>query len=145
MIDHRSVLAVEDNDEDFEILRVAFAATGVSNPLLRCVGAQQALELLNRRAAADAKNLPALVLLDINLPDMDGRDVLKRIRADDRLRAIPTVMMSTSTSPDDVAKCYEYYASGYLVKPLSLEGFEFKVRALVDFWLRAVLLPTPVV
>lgn len=142
--DFRPVLVVEDNDEDFEILRMAFASTGVANPLVRCVGAQEALALLDRNATENVANLPALVLLDINLPDMDGREVLKRIRADNRLRAIPTVILSTSSNPQDVEKCYEFHASGYLVKPFSLDKFEFMVRAVVDFWLKAVHLPKPV-
>ena len=144
MTELRAILSVEDSDEDFEALRMALATAGAVNPLLRCDKAHQALDPLDRRAAErDGEDLPALVLLDLNLPDMHGRDVLDRIRADARLRATPVIVLSTSTNPRDVTGCHGAGANAYLVKPVGLEEFEAMIQALVDFWLRAATLPAP--
>lgn len=142
----RAILAVEDSDEDFETLRMSLKAAGAANPLLRCSEAGSALDLLKTRAIEnDGENLPILVLLDLNLPDMDGKELLRLIRADDRLRGVPTIVLSTSTNPRDVMGCYRSFASGYLVKPIGLEKFEIMVQAMVDFWLRTALLPATIV
>ena len=143
--DRRSILAVEDSDEDFEVLRLSLIAAGATNPILRCVEAGSALRLLDNRAnEKGGEGLPALVLLDLNLPDMDGKELLRRIRADDRLRAVPTIVLSTSTNPRDVLTCYRLFANAYLVKPVGLEKFEAMIQTLVDFWLSVALLPASV-
>lgn len=142
LADRRTILSVEDSDEDFEVLRLSLLAAGATNPLIRCSKAGLALKLLDQQASeSGGGKLPALVLLDLNLPDMDGHEVLRRIRADPRLRMLPTIVLSTSSNPRDVLNCYKSFANGYLVKPVGLERFEAMIRTLVDFWLRAAFLP----
>lgn len=145
LADRRSILAVEDSDEDFEVLRLSLIAAGATNPLIRCAEAASALRLLDQQANENGgEKLPALVLLDLNLPDMDGRELLRRIRADPRLKTVPTIILSTSANPRDVLNCYKSFANGYLVKPVGLEKFERMVRTLVEFWLRTAYLPASI-
>jgi CheY-like chemotaxis protein len=89
---------------------------------------------------ADAPR-PDLILLDLNLPKMDGRQVLARIKEDDRLKTIPTVILTTSDAEADILKSYQLRANCYLSKPVQLEAFEILVKSITDFWLTKVKLP----
>jgi chemotaxis family two-component system response regulator Rcp1 len=86
---------------------------------------------------------PDIILLDLNLPRMDGREVLSQIKADDSLKTIPTVILTTSDSEADVAKSYQLHANCYLKKPVQLDQFESLVKSINDFWLTKVTLPRP--
>lgn len=138
------VLVVEDNDEDFDMLQLAFQAAAVSNPLLRCQDGEETLEFLLRQGRysnAEQAPRPGLVLLDLNLPGLDGRQVLERIKAEPALRGIPVIVFSTSNNPRDVQSCYQSGVSAYLLKPVDLERFERMVRLLKEFYLEFVVLP----
>ncbi|WP_224249274.1 response regulator [Hyalangium gracile] len=141
------ILIVEDSDEDFDMLRLALQAAGVTHPLVRCADGEETLEFLRQRGrsqAAEPAPRPGVVLLDLNLAGMDGRQVLEHIRADAALRALPVIVLSTSDNPRDVQACYQLGVSAYLLKPLDLERFERMVRLFKEFWLEFVVLPVGV-
>jgi CheY-like chemotaxis protein len=98
-------------------------------------GGEETLELLARAPR------PSLILLDLNLAGLDGRQVLERLKADASLRAIPVIILSTSDNPKDVQSCYQLGASAYLLKPVDLARFERMVRLFKEFWLEFVILP----
>ena len=101
----------------------------------------EAMAFLRREGAhADAPR-PDLILLDLNLPKMDGREVLAQIKEDDSLKTIPTVILTTSDAEADIAKSYQLQANCYLTKPVQLEEFEALVKSINDFWLTKVKLP----
>lgn len=135
----RRVLLVEDNPADVRLLEEAATDVGMDAEISAVADGERALEHL--RAAHD---LPDLVLLDLNLPRRGGREVLAEIRRDERLRAIPVIVLSTSSAPRDVAESYACGANAYLVKPLGLEDFTEMVRTVDAFWLRLVQLPEAV-
>ena len=138
------ILVVEDGAEDFHMLQLVLGNVGVTNPLQHCDNAEDALNYLYHRgdfSHAGASTCPQLILLDLNLPDIDGRELLRMIKSDDNLRHIPAVVLSTSNNPRDVALCYGHGANCYAIKPVGLERFERLVRLLCDFWLDAVELP----
>lgn len=138
------ILVVEDNDEDFDMLQLAFQGAAISHPLLRCEDGEETLEFLfheGRYADAERAPRPGLILLDLNLNGLDGRHVLERIKAAPFLRSIPVIVLSTSDNPRDVQSCYQSGASGYLLKPVDLARFECMVRRFKEFWLEFVVLP----
>ncbi len=147
-MDHPPIVIVEDSDEDFDIVQLLLVSIGVENPLWRCATSAEAIEMFHRLGRRDpsgpAEPLPALMLLDLNLPGIDGRDLLQRFRHDDRLRIVPVVILSTSANPRDIRFCYDAGANAYMVKPVDLDRLERMLRALVDFWLHAAVLPAAV-
>lgn len=141
---HRKpLLIVEDGEEDFDMLRLVLIDAGVDNPVLRCVDAEQTLNYLYCRKPYSTATAPRpqLILLDLNLPDIDGRELLRIIKEDHALRSIPTVVLSTSNNPRDVALCYAHGANCYAIKPIGLEKLERLAGLVRDFWLDAVELP----
>jgi len=144
-VGHRfDILVVEDNPEDYETTRRAFAKAGMLNPMHRCKDGDEALDYLFRRGAyADAEKSPrpGMILLDLNLPGTDGRQVLAEIKADDGLRSIPVIVLTTSTDERDIQDCYRCGANSYMQKPVDLGGFMEAVQRLADFWIGVVILP----
>lgn len=130
------ILLVEDINADAILLREALADAGLGGELVVASDGRQALELLR-----DDRALPQLVLLDLNLPGMSGRQVLVDIRTDPRLKALPVVVLSTSNSPADVAFAYGHQANAYVRKPNGFEALSVVARAIRDFWTRAATLP----
>lgn len=139
------VLMVEDSDEDFEAVRWAVRKLGRELPLLRCADGDTALDWLRGEGAyaGQAPLWPALILLDLNLPGTDGREVLAELKQDPRLASIPVVVMTTSANPRDVRACYAQGANSYALKPVNFEKFVEQLRLLLDFWLGTALLPQP--
>lgn len=137
------ILVVEDSDEDFTALRRAFRKHALRHPVLRCADGDQALEYLQGGGKhPDWPNvLPAIVLLDLNLPGTDGRTVLQIIKQDPVLRTIPVIIFSTSANARDVSECYRSGANSYLTKPLGYTVLEEKVSLIVRYWLEASELP----
>jgi len=139
----RPLLVVEDNAEDFTALSRVFRKLALQNPVVRCEDGDQALAYLqgHGQAAGWPATLPALVLLDLNLPGIDGRTVLETLKKDPRLQALPVVVLSTSSSTRDVERCYQLGANGYLTKPIQYAALEDKLRLALQYWLEASELP----
>ena len=135
------VLVVEDNDEDFETAFEAARRAGIPNLLRRVTGGDECLCLLNESVQHHSP-LPALVLLDLNTPGDDGRDALRQIKACELLRAIPTVVLSTSSNPRDVDFCYVHHANAYHAKPVSHAAHLQLLQNIFSYWLGCALLPT---
>jgi CheY-like chemotaxis protein len=131
-----TVLLVEDSDEDYETLDRALRRTRPELTLRRCVGGLGARRLISEAVeATDGAALPALVLLDLNMPDGDGRQLLAWLRAQPLLADVPVVVLTTSTNPQDVARSYDAGANGYVFKPLNYSLFEATIRGTVDYWI----------
>lgn len=138
------ILIVEDSPEDYEATERALRGAGLKNQLFRCEDGDEALDYLHRRGAdADPESAPrpGLVLLDLNMPGTDGRDVLKEIKADSDLKTIPVVVMTTSEDERDIDACCDYGANSYTVKPVDLGKFVEAVQRLRDDWFEIVILP----
>ncbi len=138
------ILIVEDSDEHFEAIRRAFLKTGIVNPVHRCCDGDDALDyLFHRGVHADPATAPrpAVMLLDLNLPGTDGREVLDNLKADETLRVLPVVVLSTSSHPGDIELCYRTGASGYIIKPVRFDEFLKTVENLKSYWFDTVALP----
>ena len=137
------VLLVEDSPGDVRLTQEAFAEANIAVHMHVVADGVEAMDFLRRSDAyADAPR-PGLILLDLNLPRMDGREVLARLKDDADLRTIPTVILTTSEAEIDIATSYDLQANCYLTKPAQLEEFEILVRSIGDFWLTKVKLPHP--
>lgn len=143
----RLILIVEDSDEDYEAFLRALRKLPENYPVVRCADGDECLEYLERCASgtgggADASaRRPSLILLDLNLPGTDGREVLERLDADPDLRTIPVTVVTTSTNPQDVELCYRHGANSYLTKSHPWHRFEDTIRLLMAYWFTAVILP----
>ncbi|MFM2432143.1 MAG: hypothetical protein RLZZ511_3357 [Cyanobacteriota bacterium] len=138
-----SLLIVEDSDDDFDALHRLMQRLPVENPIYRCTDGDEALDFLSRSgvyAAADTPR-PSVILLDLNLPGTDGREVLAHLKRDETLREIPVVVLTTSSNPIDIEYCYQQGANGYLIKPMNIPEFQELVRSFVDFWLKTNTAP----
>lgn len=135
-----SILIAEDNEEDFETFQRIFNRT-IGVPLIRCRDGEAVLNYLTEPPDG-AVGWPSLILLDLNMPGTDGREALTRLKSDPKLRSIPTVVFSTSSSPKDVSYCYDQGANGYMSKPVNYRDLERSLRGLVEYWDKIMLLPT---
>jgi CheY-like chemotaxis protein len=135
------VLLVEDSPGDVRLTREAFRETNGAVTLHVASDGVEAMAFLRREGANAAAPRPDFILLDLNLPRMDGREVLVHIKEDPDLRTIPTIILTTSEADADILKSYELNANAYLKKPVTLEAFEALVRSINDFWLTKVMLP----
>jgi CheY-like chemotaxis protein len=141
---HHNILVVEDSPEDFELTVRAFERAGFKNPLYRCADGDEALDFLHRRGAYKdpvSAPRPGVILLDLNLPGTDGRDVLHQLKTDHELKKIPIIILTTSKDDRDVQHCYDCGANSYVHKPVTLDGFYSAIQRLSDFWLDLALLP----
>jgi CheY-like chemotaxis protein len=135
------VLLVEDNPGDVRLTREAFLVANKTIRLRVAADGLEAMEFLRRTGAHASAPRPDLILLDLNLPKMDGREVLALIKADTSLQLIPTVILTTSDAEQDIVISYQLQANCYLTKPVQLEAFESLVKSINDFWLTKVKLP----
>ena len=138
------ILLVEDSPEDFETTERAFRRSGLKNPIYRCADGDEALDFLYRRgryAAVDAAPRPGVILLDLNLPGTDGREVLSEIKNDPGLKQIPVIVLTTSKDERDIEVCYRCGANSYIQKPVDLDGFMKAIERLNDYWFEVVILP----
>jgi two-component system, chemotaxis family, response regulator Rcp1 len=136
----RIVLLVEDSPGDVRLTKEAFS--GAAQIDLRiAVDGVEAMAYLKRQGAHKDAPRPDFILLDLNLPKMDGREVLAHIKEDDDLKTIPTVVLTTSDAEADILTSYKLQANCYLSKPVQLEEFESLVKSINDFWLTRVKLP----
>jgi two-component system, chemotaxis family, response regulator Rcp1 len=135
------VLLVEDNLGDIRLTQEAFGRVNKSVHVNVARDGIEGMAFLRREGVHVDAPRPDLILLDLNLPRMDGREVLANINEDDALKLIPIAVLTTSDSEEDIAKCYELNASCYLKKPVQFDAFEDLVKSINDFWLTRVILP----
>jgi CheY-like chemotaxis protein len=149
---HEPLLVVEDSNEDFRMLQRLMRRMSVQNPIHRCTNGDEVLEFLYQQgsdAHSKGENLPnskvalrpSVILLDLNLPGIDGRDILDRLKQDKSFKEIPIVVFTTSSNPKDIELCYQKGANGYLVKPMDAQELKKTIQAFVDYWLQANMPP----
>lgn len=139
------LLLIEDSDEDFIATTRVLRQDDLPLELHRCVTSDEALAYLSPHSALgnpQRAQRPHLILLDLNLPGTDGRDLLARIKADEQLKGIPVVVLTTSNNPKDIADCYQRGANSYLIKPVNYPNFKEAMQCLVRYWLQTVALPS---
>jgi two-component system, chemotaxis family, response regulator Rcp1 len=137
----REVLLVEDSAGDVRLTQEALHAVNLAVRLHVASDGVEAMALLTREEVHAHVPRPALILLDLNMPRMAGREVLARIKKDDRLKTIPIVILPTSASEADIMKSYQLHANSYLCKPAQFAEFEKLVKSINDFWLTTARLP----
>ena len=136
-----NILLVEDSPGDVRLTKEAFRDANLEVNVHAVTDGVEALAFLRREGPNAKAPRPDLILLDLNLPRMDGREVLAFIKADESLKSIPTVVLTTSEAEVDILKSYELQANCYLSKPVELGAFETVVRSISEFWLTRVKLP----
>ena len=140
-MDAIEILLVEDSMADARLTQEAMKETKILNVMAHVKDGVEALDYLYKRGEFADANTPDLVLLDLNLPRLDGREVLAEIKQDASLRQIPVVILTTSSAEEDVLRSYDLHANCYVTKPIALEQFVKVVREIENFWLSIVRLP----
>lgn len=135
------ILLVEDNPGDALLAKEALENSKFINELYIVEDGVEAMDFLNKKSGYIDMPTPDLILLDLNLPRKDGREVLAEIKADRALKTIPVVILTTSKADEDIAKTYELHANCYITKPLDLNRFFEVVNSISDFWMSIVVLP----
>jgi two-component system response regulator len=137
------ILIVEDNEDDYEATERSFRRARFINPISWCRNGQDALDFLRREGNYARRPEVAidLILLDLNMPGLDGRRVLECLKADERFKCIPVVVLTTSSDSKDVEKCYQLGASTYIQKPVDFQGLATAVSTMRDYWFGIAILP----
>jgi CheY-like chemotaxis protein len=141
---NQPLLLVEDSPEDRETTTRALRKAGVGVPIMFCVDGDDALDFLHRRGqyAEDDKAVrPSAILLDLNMPGTDGREVLAQIKKTGGLKTIPVLVVTTSSDERDIRSCYESGANAYIRKPVDLAAFMRTIQRVADFWFSEAILP----
>jgi CheY-like chemotaxis protein len=137
------ILVVDDDDADALMISEALSSAERNTTVRRVADGQEALDYLQRRGKfADAQR-PDLILLDLNMPRMDGRETLAAIKSDEQLKAIPVVILTTSGATPDIVASYQHRANAYVTKPFGLDDFEATVRTIDRFYREVAVLPDP--
>jgi CheY-like chemotaxis protein len=134
------ILLVEDNAGDVRLTMEAMREGRLRTNVSVVSDGEQALAFLKREGKYEDAPRPDLILLDLNLPRMDGRDVLQEIKRHEGLRSIPVIVLTTSSAPSDIAHCYDLHANCYITKPVDLDAFIDVVKSIEGFWLSVVRL-----
>jgi two-component system, response regulator len=139
----QSILMVEDSEDDYEATTRAFKKVSPHNPVVWCRSGRDALDLLKREGVHRNANgsHPGLILLDLNMPGLDGRKTLRLIKEDDKLKRIPVIILTTSTDERDIQDCYQMGANTYVQKPVSFDGLIEAIKRLKAYWFEIALLP----
>ena len=135
------ILLVEDNPGDADLAREALERSKMKNNLYVVEDGIEAMDFLHRSGKHTDAPRPDLIILDLNLPRMDGREVLAEIKKDDCLKRIPVVILTTSKADEDVLRSYNLHANCYITKPIAFDQFMKVVQSIKDFWLSIVVLP----
>lgn len=137
------ILLVEDNIDDYEATVRSFKQAHLDNPIHWCKSGKDALDYLRQEGKYAGTNTarPGLVLLDLNMPGIDGRKTLAIVKQDKELRQIPIVVLTTSADEKDVAQCYELGASTYIQKPVNFDGLVEAISRIKEYWFGIALLP----
>jgi len=141
LVDVIEILLVEDNEGDARLTQEALTETKVANKLHWVEDGEEAMEFLLRKGKHANVPRPHVILLDLNLPKKDGREVLAEIKKDPGLRRIPVVILTASEAETDILKTYDLHANCYITKPIDLDQFLKVVKAIESFWLTIVKLP----
>ena len=135
------ILLVEDNPGDVRLAQEAFKDAKVHNVMYTVGDGEEAMAFLRREGKYSEVGRPDLILLDLNLPKKDGREVLAEIKTDERLKLIPVVILTVSKDEEDILKTYNLHANCYITKPIDFEQFMKVVKSIEEFWLTIVKLP----
>ena len=135
------ILLVEDNEPDILLTQEAFRDARIANCLHVARDGVEALAFLRREPPFEDAARPDVILLDINMPRMGGLEMLREVKADEELRTIPVVVLTTSQADEDILRSYQSHASSYIVKPVGFENFHQAIRAFETYWLSFVRLP----
>ncbi|MFW6309589.1 MAG: response regulator [Prolixibacteraceae bacterium] len=135
------ILLVEDSPGDADLAKEALEESKLKNNLYIAMDGEEAMDFLYKRGKFQDVPRPDLIILDLNLPKKDGREVLKEIKENPKLRRIPVVILTTSKAEEDVLKTYDLHANCYITKPLDLDKFMEVVHSIENFWLSIVVLP----
>ncbi len=136
------ILLVEDNENDVELTKIGFQRARFAVNLHHVPNGEECMAFLRREGKYADAPMPDLILLDLNMPRMDGREVLQEITADDTLKHLPVVVLTTSDAEKDVLMSYRLRCNSYIVKPVGFENFSKAIQSLGDYWFTLVVLPS---
>jgi CheY-like chemotaxis protein len=136
------ILLVEDNEGDIGLVEEVFQEGRINNNLSVAEDGEEAMMFLRNEGQFAKATRPDLILLDLNLPGMDGREVLKEVKEDDDLKKIPVVVLTTSKAEEDILKSYDLHANSYITKPVDFNQFMNVIKSIESFWLEVVKLPS---
>jgi len=134
-----NILLIEDNEGDILLTKEAFEESSIANHITTIKDGRSAIDYFE--SLTEKQELPNLVLLDINLPKLSGHDVLYYIKNNERFRAIPVIMLSTSSSEKDILQCYQNHVNCYITKPIDVDEFIGAIARIEDFWINFVSIP----
>ncbi|TMQ48977.1 MAG: response regulator [Candidatus Eisenbacteria bacterium] len=135
------ILLVEDNPADVRLTAEVWKETGLQHGLSVVQNGEEGLAFLRREGKYASAPRPDIVLLDLNLPRKDGRELLAEMKADPRIRQVPVVVLTTSNAHQDIVRSYDLHANCYVVKPVGFEQFLQVIRSITDFWVNVAVLP----
>ncbi len=135
------ILLVEDNEGDIRLTIEAFSEAKIRNHIRVVRDGEEALRYLRKQAPFEDARTPDIILLDINLPKVDGKEVLLNMKQDPLLKLIPVIMLTTSSADSDIRESYENHANCYVIKPVDLNKFMEVIRSIEDYWISIVRLP----
>jgi two-component system, chemotaxis family, response regulator Rcp1 len=135
------ILLVEDNDNDVELTRMAFEKSSLLINLHHAKDGEECMAFLRKQDKFADAPAPDVILLDLNMPRMDGREVLAEISNDESLRHLPVVILTTSAEESEILKMYKLRCSSYIVKPVNFDQFMRVIQSLADYWLTVVVVP----
>lgn len=135
------ILLVEDNEGDIRLTIEAFKEAKIRNQIKVVRDGEEALDYLRKQGKYTDAQSPDIILLDINLPKIDGKEVLSTMKSDPLLKTIPVIMLTTSSAESDVQESYENHANCYVIKPVDLNKFMDVIRSIEDYWISIVKLP----
>jgi len=135
----QTIMVVEDSDDDYEYTEQALRESNLTNPIHRCMDGQDALDTLYSNSKDNTK--PGIILLDLNMPKIDGRTVLKKIKEDENLKEIPVIVLTTSSDEIDIDGCYKDGANTYIQKPVDINNFLDAIKRLKEYWFEIAILP----
>ncbi len=136
-----NILLVEDSQGDIRLIKESLNEGKLRHQLHVVMDGEEAMDFLRRKGKYSEALRPDLILLDLNLPRKDGREVLAEVKSDSELKNIPIVILTTSDAEQDILMTYEHHANCYITKPVNLEDFIHVIKSIEDFWLEIVKLP----
>jgi CheY-like chemotaxis protein len=128
------ILLVEDNEGDIVLTQEVFRSSGLRNPLSVVRDGEEALDFLYQKKQFENAELPHLILMDINIPKMNGKEILAIIKNDEDLKIIPVIMLTTSSADNDIRDCYKNHANCFITKPLNFSDFAKAISEIKNFW-----------